>query len=51
VISILDEHLGPRMVGESCLAAERLRDMRQQKTSPPVGGLGGYAITAIDPAL
>jgi L-rhamnonate dehydratase len=51
VISIVNEHLGPLLVGESCLATERLWDTMQRMASPYGGGLACYAIAAIDLAL
>lgn len=51
VIAIVNEHLGPLLVGEPCLATERLWDMMQRMTSPYGGGLACYAIAAIDLAL
>lgn len=51
VISIIEDHLGPLLVGEPCLATERLWDMMQRMSSPYAGGLSCYAIAAIDLAL
>jgi len=51
VISIINEHLGPLLEGESCLAIDRLWDMMQRLTSPYAGGLSCYAVSAIDLAL
>lgn len=51
VIAIVNEHLGPLLVGEDALATERLWDMMQRLTSPYAGGLAGYAIAAVDLAL
>lgn len=51
VISIINEHLGPLLVGEPCLAVERLWDMMVRMSSPYAGGLSQYAISAIDLAL
>ena len=52
VAAIIDDYLGPRLVGESCLAVERLYDM-QVRLCAPFGatGLASYAVSAIDLAL
>lgn len=51
VISIINEHLGPLLEGESCLAGEKLWDMMVRMASPYGGGLAQYAISAVDLAL
>lgn len=51
VIAIVNEHLGPLLAGEDCLAVEHLWDTMQRMTSPYAGGLASYAIAAIDLAL
>ena len=51
VISIINEHLGPLLVGEPCMAVERLWDMMVRMSSPYGGGLAQYAISAVDLAL
>ena len=52
VIAMVNEHLGPLLVGESCLATEKLWDMMTRMASPyGGGGLAPYAISAIDLAL
>ena len=52
VISIINEHLGPLLVDEPCMATERLWDMMMRMSSPyGAAGLGAYAISAIDLAL
>lgn len=51
VIAIVNEHLGPLLAGEDCMAVEHLWDMMQRMTSPYAGGLASYAIAAIDLAL
>jgi len=51
VIAIVNEHLGPLLVGEPCTATERLWDMMMRMASPYAGGLASYAISAIDLAL
>jgi L-rhamnonate dehydratase len=51
VIAIVNEHLAPLLVGESCLAIDRLWDMMVRMTSPYAGALSCCAISAIDLAL
>ena len=51
VIAIVNEHLGPLLVGEACDDIERLWHLMQGITSPYAGGLSCYAISAIDLAL
>jgi L-rhamnonate dehydratase len=50
--SLTNEHFGALLVGEPCLAAERLWDMMFRIASPySAAGLASYAISAIDLAL
>ena len=52
VISIINEHLAPLLVGETCMATEYLWDMMVRLVSPyGPAGLASYAISAIDLAL
>jgi L-rhamnonate dehydratase len=51
VISIINEHLAPLLVGEPCTEIDTLWDMLSAMTSPYAGGLSCYAISAIDLAL
>ena len=52
VIDLVNEHLGPLLVGEPAMATERLWDMTTRMASPyGAAGLAGYAISAIDLAL
>jgi L-rhamnonate dehydratase len=52
VISIINDHFGPLLLGESCLATEKLWDMMARAASPySAGGLASYAISAVDLAL
>ena len=52
VISLINEHIGPLLVGENCMATERLWDMMVRIVSPyGPGGLACYAISAVDLAL
>ena len=52
VISIVNDHLGPLLVGENPMATDRLWDMMMRMTSPysPIG-IASYAISGIDLAL
>jgi len=49
---VIDEHLGPRIEGENCIAIEKIHDMTTRMCSP-IGakGLASYAVSAIDLAL
>ncbi len=51
VVNIINEHIGPLLVGEPCMATEKLWDMMNRITSPYAGGIAPYAISAIDLAL
>ncbi len=51
VVNIIHEHIGPLLVGEPCMATEKLWDMMSRITSPYAGGIAPYAISAIDLAL
>ncbi len=51
VIAIINEHLAPLLIGESCTAIDTVWNLMQGMTSPYAGGLSGYAISAIDLAL
>jgi L-rhamnonate dehydratase len=52
VISIVNEHFAPLLVGEPALATERLFDMMGRLASPyGAGGLAAYATSAVDLAL
>ena len=51
VVSIINEHVGPLLVGEPCMATEKLWDMMRRITSPYGGGIAPYAISAVDLAL
>ena len=51
-IALINEHLGPLLVDENCLATERRYDMMARMASPySVMGVASYAISAIDLAL
>jgi L-rhamnonate dehydratase len=50
--AVIDDHLGPQLVGEDCLAIDKLADMLFRLTKPYGStGLASYAISAIDLAL
>jgi L-rhamnonate dehydratase len=51
-IALINDHLGPLLVGENAFATEKLYDMMMRMTSPySPSGLASYAISAIDLAL
>lgn len=51
VVSIINEHIGPLLLSEPCVATEKLWDMMVRMTSPYGGGIAPYAISAVDLAL
>lgn len=51
VIAIVNEHLGPLLVGEPATATEKLWDLMMRAASPYAGGLASYAVSAVDLAL
>ena len=52
VVRIIQDHFGPHLVGESCLATEKMFDMMCRMATPFGGpGLASYAISAVDLAL
>lgn len=52
VAAIIDDHLGPQLIGENVMATEKLADMLFRLTKPYGStGLASYAISAIDLAL
>ncbi len=52
VAAVIDDHLAPQLVGEDCLATEKLSDMMFRLTKPYGStGLASYAISAVDLAL
>lgn len=52
VAAIVDDHLGPMLIGEDALAHERIADMMFRLTKPYGStGLASYAISGIDLAL
>jgi len=52
VVSVINDHFAPNLVGESCVATEKVWDMMVRMTAPYGGpGLAGYAISAVDTAV
>jgi L-rhamnonate dehydratase len=52
VAAIINEHLGPQLIGQDCLATEKIADMMFRLTKPyGTQGLASYAISAVDLAL
>ena len=52
VISIINDHLAPLLIGENAMATERIWDMMMRMTSPySPSGIASYAISGIDLAL
>jgi len=52
VVSVINDHLAPLLVGEPCMAIERLWDLMFRLVSPySAAGLASYAISAVDLAL
>ncbi len=51
VTRIINDHLGPALIGENCMATEKLWDMLVRIAAPYGGGLASYAISALDCAI
>lgn len=52
VVRVINEHFAPALVGQNCMAIEKLWDMMARMTAPYGGsGLASYAISAVDTAL
>jgi len=52
VLPIINDHLGPALVGQNCMAVEKLWDMMNRMTAQyGSAGLASYAISAVDTAL
>lgn len=52
VASVIDDYLGPRLVGEDVLATEKTYDMAVRMCAPfGAAGLASFAVSAIDLAL
>ena len=52
VVSIVNDHFGPHIVGQNCMATEKIFDMMSRLTTPYGSyGLASCAISAVDLAL
>jgi L-rhamnonate dehydratase len=52
VVSLINDHLGPLLEGQDCMATEKCWDIMQRSTSSfGTAGLVSYAISAVDNAL
>ena len=52
VVSIINDHFAPNLVGENCMATEKLWDMMVRMSAPHGStGLTSFAISAVDLAL
>ncbi len=51
VVPIINEQFAPVLIGEECMATEKLWDMMYRMTSPYGPGLGNCAMSAVDIAL
>lgn len=51
VTSIINDHLGPALIGESCIATEKLWDMMVRMSAAYGGALASHAISALDCAI
>ena len=52
VLSIINEHYAPMLVGQNCMATEKLWDLMRRASSPyHAAGLPSYAMSAVDNAL
>ena len=52
VNSLINDHFAPLLVGENCMAIEKIWDMMFRLASPySAAGIASYAITAVDLAL
>ena len=50
--SVINDHLGPLITGQNCMATEKLFDVMQRATAHyGTSGLASYAISAVDMAL
>ena len=51
-VSLINEHIGPMVEGENCMATERIWDLMQKATAPyGTAGVSSFAISAVDNAL
>lgn len=52
VVSVINDHFAPNLIGESCMATGKVWDMMVRMTAPyGAAGLAGYAISAVDTAV
>ncbi len=52
VAAVIEDHLAPQLIGQDCMAGEKLADMMFRLTKPyGTVGLASYAISAVDLAL
>ncbi|MFN8443054.1 MAG: hypothetical protein U0175_19935, partial [Caldilineaceae bacterium] len=51
VVRIINDQFAPALLGENCMATEKLWDMMVRMSAPYGGGLASYAISAVDVAL
>ena len=52
VLSIINDHYAPMLVGQNCMATEKLWDLMRRASAPyHAAGLPSYAISAVDSAL
>ncbi len=52
VAAVINDHLAPQLIGQECLATEKIADMMFRLTKPyGTQGLASYAISAVDLAL
>jgi L-rhamnonate dehydratase len=52
VVSIINDHFAPALLGQHCMATEKLWDLMVRMAAPYSGaGLASYAISAVDVAL
>lgn len=50
--AIIEDHLGPQLIGQNCFATEKIADMLFRMTKPYGSmGIASYAVSAIDLAL
>jgi L-rhamnonate dehydratase len=51
-VPLINDHIGPLIEGENCMATERVWDLMQKATSPyGTAGVASFAISAVDNAL
>jgi L-rhamnonate dehydratase len=51
-VPLINDHIGPVIEGENCMATERVWDLMQKATSPyGTAGVSSFAISAVDNAL